>query len=225
MKKFTKVALTIATIMFVVGVGCVVASFATGLTWEKLGIMVQNGEFNFSIGESENATNEIKTCRDLDVEFGAGTLKISYADVNQIEVKNDGIKNLKTYTEGDTVYIKDGRGIGINSGTGTVEILIPQGHQFDEVDLDIGAGQVTVMNLDARELNAEVGAGELYVQLVGADTDYNYQTECGVGEIEIGATSVGGMGNTQKHNNPGATRFLDLECGVGHIKIDFLQNY
>ena len=227
MRKFTKVVLIIAAIMFVAGVGCVMASFAMGLTWGKLDNMVKNGKFNFSIGnsftigESKDVTNDVEACRNLDVEFGAGALNISYADVEQIEVKKDGIKSLKTYTEGDTFYIEGSGGVGIHSGTGTVEVLIPHGHQFSEVDLEIGAGEVTIMNLDAQEMTAEVGAGQLHVQLVGTETDYNYETECGIGEIKIGANSVGGMGNTQERTNPGATRFLDLECGVGQIQIDF----
>ena len=61
----------------------------------------------------------------------------------------------------------------------------------------------------------------MYIELVGVESDYNYEAQCGMGDIKVGTTSVSGMGGSKEINNPGANRFMDLECGMGEIQIEF----
>ena len=91
----------------------------------------------------------------------------------------------------------------------------------EALDIEVGAGQAELMNLDVKYLNATTGAGQITAELVGSEKDYNYDAECGIGEIVIGDNSYGGFGRDTHVENPGADRVLDIECGVGQIEIEF----
>lgn len=248
MKKFTKIAVVFAIIFAITGTICIIASFAMGLTWDKVSSMVNEGKFNFAfeidnfhIGGSEDSVVTVdEAFRNLDIEFGAGTLEVVYADVDEVEVQQENVHGFKQYVKDHTLHIEGGTKIGINTTSGTIVVRIPKDMTFDEVDLEfgageakltglvaksvdieVGAGEARLVGLDVKELNAETGAGELYLELVGSETDYSYDAECGIGEIKIGTTSVSGMGGSKEAHNPGANRYLDLECGMGQIQIEF----
>lgn len=248
MKKFTKVALVFAGLFAIIGLICVVASFALGLTWDKVSGMVREGKFNFAISndgiyveESEGIVTTVsEEFRNLDIEFSAGTLEVVYADVEEVEVQQENVSGFKRYVKEHTLHIEGGTKIGVNTAGGTIIVRIPKDMIFDEVDLEfgageakltglaansvdieVGAGEARLVGLDVKELNAETGAGELYVELVGSETDYNYDAECDIGEIKIGTTSISGLGGSKEVRNPGVNRHMDLECGVGQIQIEF----
>lgn len=246
MKKFTKISLIIATVMVVVGVFCLIGSVALGLTWGRFADMVKAGKFSFNvdldIGENNSFEEVTETCKNLDIELGAGVLEIYYGDVENIQIEQEDVPNFKSYIEDDTLHIEGGVRIGINTSGGKIALVLPKGMTFDEIELEVGAGEADVegltansvnievgageadiSKLDVKELNAEVGAGELYVKLVGKETDYSYDIECGIGEIQIGDNSYGGLGRTKNITNSGSTRFLDIECGVGEIQIEFQE--
>lgn len=248
MKKFTKIALIFASLFAIIGLILVVASFALGLTWDKVSGMVREGKFNFAIstdglyvGENEGTFITVEEeFRNLDIEFKAGTLEVVYADVDEVEVQQENVPGFKRYVKDHTLHIEGGTKIGVNTSGGTIIVRIPKDMTFDEVDLEfgageakfiglvansvdieLGAGQVNLTGLAVKELNAEVGAGQLNMELVGSETDYNYDAECDIGEIKIGTTSISGLGGSKEVHNPGANRYMDLECGVGQIQIEF----
>lgn len=257
MKKITKVALVFAIIFAIVGTICIIASFAMGLTWDRLTGMVTEGKFNFAfehgdVHEDEKGVVKIpdekkgdvmipdESFRNLDIEFAAGTLEIVYADVEKVEVRRKNVTNFSCYVEEGTLHIEGGIKIGVNSNNGSIVVSIPRNTTFDEVDLEldagkasitglvansvdieVGAGEVNLKGLDTKTLDTGVGAGKLYIELIGEESDYNYDAECGMGEIKIGTASISGMGGSKETNHPGASRFMDLECGMGEIQIEF----
>lgn len=177
----------------------------------------------------------------LDIDLVTGILDIRYDDVDYISFDAARVPKYKCYVKDGTLYVEGGTKV-VNQTTGKITITIPYGISFDEVDLQIGAGEAnveqlvatemdiqvgagkaTVYELDVKELNAETGAGQLYAELVGSQMDYNYDIECGIGEIQIGDSSYGGIGSEQHVENPKAGRSVELECGIGEIQIDFQE--
>lgn len=256
MKKFTKIALILATVFLFIGLFCVIGSVAMGLTWGTFSNMVYEGKFNFGaedVGNIENKGSvDMNTSNDstvgqeiydsLDIEFGYGTMKISYGDVEQIQIEQENVKNYKCYVDDGTLHIEGNlnANIGIGKKDGKIVIVIPNDMVFNEVDLElgaglaeitglvannvdieVGAGQMNITGLDAQKINAETGTGKLYAELVGKETDYSYNLECGIGKLKVGDSSYGGLGAEQNISNSGATRFLDLECGIGELQIEF----
>ena len=248
MKRFIKLSLGLASFFVIVGVISMIAAFALGFDWNQLVEMAQNGELAIQKDDSsENISffkyekhHEHSDCKNLDIEFSAGTLNIYYDEVEEIQVEQEGIKDFSSKVDGHTLEIRGSKNNFLKGSKGYVTIIIPEGCIFEEVDMEIGAGQAEIsdlcaealdievgagqaelVNLDVKYLNATAGAGQITAELVGSEKDYNYDAECGIGEIVIGDNSYGGFGRDTHVENPGADRVLDIECGVGQIEIEF----
>lgn len=247
MRKFTKAALIITVVLVVLGLACLTASFAMGYTWNSFADMVRGGKLSISFGNEEDGDIDDtriveEACKSLDIELKAGMLEVYYDDVEHIRVQQKDVRGFRCFVEKDTLYIEGGARLGSNHSGGTVVLVIPQNMIFDEADLEIGAGEANVRglaanevhvgvgageanitNLDAGRLDAEAGAGQIYAELTGTEEDYNYDVECGIGEVKIGDRSFEGLGKEQNITHSGAKRFLDVECGIGQIQIEFMK--
>lgn len=195
--------------------------------------------------ETDKEYTEIKEkYNSLDIEFGYGVLEITYGDVEQIQIKQENVKKYKCYVDEGTLHIEGNlkANISIGNQEGKIVIVVPNNMVFDEVDFEIGvgqadvsgliankvdielgAGEMNITKLDAKEVNVETGAGELYAEVVGKQTDYSYNLECGIGQLKIGDSTYSGLGTEQNISNPGAERFADIECGIGEIEIKFQE--
>lgn len=120
----------------------------------------------------------------------------------------------------------------MDHGAGALEII---DSKFSKADIDGGAGMIQIenSNLNNLELDAGVGKveieasitgnsqincgiGEIDVILIGASDDYQIRTEKGIGSVEIAGIK---QKNGTVYGN-GDNR-LDLEGGIGRIKVDF----
>lgn len=90
------------------------------------------------------------------------------------------------------------------------------------LDMEVGAGEAGVTNLTVWNLNLEVGVGEANVQVNGAENDFNYRIECGVGEVVVGNKSYGGLGAEQTIKNQESSYMIDIECGIGSVDVQFM---
>ena len=282
MKLFTKIALGIAGFFAGMAVICAIIAFSMGFTTNDFMDMVYAGKFQFDFGNDieihlfdeddeielnhttghhgshHDATEESST--KLDVEYGAGKLEIYYSDVSNITVEQEGVKDFRAEQEGDTFFVEGGLGI-TNNSKASLRILIPEGMQFEEIDLEIGAsdanirdlkaeeidivvgagvanisnvnanvlnlevgaGQANIQNLQVRTLDLETGVGKVNVEIFGAESDYNYNVECGIGEVKVGNHSYSGLGAEQNITNPNALYQMDIECGIGEVDVHFTK--
>lgn len=248
MKKFTKIAIILAGVFVGIGLFSVIGAVAMGVSWKDFTSMVNEWKFNFGVEDIDLSQSKqdnqqtMENYHNLDVEFGYGVLEITYGDVEQIQIKQENVDKYQCYIEEETLYIEGNlkTNIGIGKHDGQIVIVVPNGTVFDEVDLEfgagkakvsdliankmdieLGAGEMDITKLDVNEFNVETGAGKLYAELVGKQTDYSYNLECGIGQLKIGDSTYTGLGTEQKISNPGAERFADIECGVGEIEIEF----
>ena len=248
MKKFTKIAIILAGVFVGIGLFSVIGAVAMGVTWKDFTSMVNEGKFNFGVDDIDLSQSKqdnqqtMENYHNLDVEFGYGVLEITYGDVDQIQIKQEDVEQYQCYIEEETLHSEGNlkTNIGIGKHDGKIVIVIPidmifqevdfqigagqadvSGLKANQVDIEVGAGKMNITNLDVKELNVETGAGKLYAELVGKQTDYSYNLECGIGQLKIGDSTYTGLGTEQKISNPGAERFADIECGVGEIEIEF----
>ena len=180
-------------------------------------------------------------CRNLDVEFGAGKLEIYYGDVEEIHIDYEHVVGFESKMKDGTLRIEGALGVSDNSDA-SLTIIIPKGMEFENIDLEIGAseaiirdlkaenlnvavgvGAATLHNLNVKELDAETGVGELNIELVGTEADYSYDLDCGIGAVTIGENSYGGFGASQSVKNPDAKCHMDIECGIGEVKVTFVE--
>jgi len=253
MKRFTKVALIIAAVVGGIGICCLVGAVAKGLTWGMVADIATDGRFSFGPedladlgigdGQTKGSVTEVEeTFGSLDVELGAGKVEIGYADVEKVEVEQEETSGFRCYVEEATLHIEGGKKFGVNNNRAKIVIRIPRNYTFAEFELDVDAGKATVdgivaneasidvdagkaeiKKLDAKKVNTSVDAGELSLEVVGKKENYSYNLECDVGTIRIGEESYTGLGTEKKINNPNAERFLEADCDVGNVHVNFTE--
>lgn len=252
MKKLTKVALIIAAIVGVIGICCLVGAASLGLTWGTFTDMVEDGKFNFgpedtlNIGKDGKADGSLIEVKEdfnsIDVDFEAGDLKIYYDNVETVQIQQENVKGFKCYVDEGTLHVEESRGIKIVDTNRSITIRVPKDYSFTEFELEVGAGEatvdgvianeaslsvgagkITITNLDAKEVDVSADTGELYLEVVGKQEDYSYNLECDIGELQIGQESYTGLGTEKKINNPNATRFVEADCDIGKVQIDFTE--
>lgn len=108
--------------------------------------------------------------------------------------------------------------ISITVGAGEADISSITAKQFE---LEVGAGKATVAQLTVDELDVEAGLGEVNIALNGVQEEYNYSVECGIGTVVVGENSYSGLGAEQNVKYEGATKRINVECGIGKVKVKF----
>ena len=131
--------------------------------------------------------------QELEIEMGAGTVYLN----RDIETEK----------------------LSVEMGAGEFESKNPVTAR--EADLEIGTGSMTFADLSAKKISGECGLGELDLTMTGTQEDYNYDLECGVGNLDVGSDSYSGLGREKTISNKGADRKLDLECGMGNVSANF----
>ncbi len=206
----------------------------------------------FGIGDRQNETKDAQAkgsvtqveeaFGSLDVELGAGKVEISYADVEKVEVEQEETPGFRCYVEESTLHVEGGKKFGANYNNAKIVIRIPRNYSFAEFELkvdageatvdgivaneasiDVDAGKATIKKLDAKEVDASADAGELYIEIVGKKEDYSYNLECDIGTIRIGGESYTGLGAEKKIKNLNAERFLEADCDVGNVQVEFTE--
>lgn len=107
----------------------------------------------------------------------------------------------------------------VSVGAGTLENygIVTAG----QTDIEAGVGTVELTDLDADYIEAECGVGMMSLDVAGRKEDYNYRISCGVGSVLLGEDEFTGLGSTKKVDNNGASRKMQLECGMGTLEVDF----
>ena len=121
-----------------------------------------------------------------------------------------------------TVYLNrdiDTEKLSVEMGAGEFDSKNPV--TAKEADLEIGTGSMTFADLSAKKISGECGLGELDLTMTGTQEDYNYNLECGVGNLDVGSDSYSGLGREKSISNTGADRKVDLECGMGNVSVNF----
>lgn len=143
------------------------------------------------------------------------TVKVSYpkeTTFREAEISMDaGVLDLRSNFAANSLDIAIGAGEFKNSGSITAM----------EADLEVGTGTMELTGLDAREISGECGMGTMDLEVSGQKSDYSYTLECGIGSIQIDGDEYSGLAQEKQIDNPGASRYIDLECGIGTINVAF----
>ena len=165
-------------------------------------VTVKESSDTFKVRSTKKLSKTRKVCisypedvklQELEIEMGAGTVYL----------------NRDIETEKLSVEMGAGEFDSKNSVTA------------EEADLEIGTGSMTFADLSAKKISGECGLGELDLTMTGTQENYNYDLECGVGNLDVGSDSYSGLGREKSISNTGADRKLDLECGMGNVSVNF----
>lgn len=128
---------------------------------------------------------------EFDLEFGAGVANLSNVKADEVSIEV---------------------GVGVINLTDV---------EAGAMTLEVGTGELVAKNTSVQTLGIETGLGEADIEISGAETDYNYDIECGIGDVTVGEVSYGGMGAEQNVTNSGAGRYMDIACGMGAVNVHF----
>ncbi len=213
-------------IVFFVGAAC-----AGGISGAKS--IMENG--GITIGISSDDFDEWNTASEhtvsladmdepsLDLELGAGDFEIIESDVKDIVVKSS--KKINVSKNGDTIKIHTPEhfafvSIGFTEPHNNVTIEIPKGTKFEDVTMNIGAGELRCENITSDFLKMELGAGTISVEEY---TCNEAVFSVGAGEIIVGEGSAKdmdidvGMGSLISHGTVKGD--LDVDCGMGNVQM------
>lgn len=105
--------------------------------------------------------------------------------------------------------------LSVGTGNGHVENFTAR-----EADIDCGAGMISASGCASRTLEFDCGVGEIEYVAPGTEAHYDYDVNCGVGEVRIGSREYSGLGRSGQVNN-GMGRKIKIDCGVGSVTVDF----
>lgn len=112
------------------------------------------------------------------------------------------------------IYTKD---LSVEIGAGEVNL---DRFQADEAKFECGAGTITAQGDVRSSVDIHCGVGSVAYTAAGREEEYNYEIECGVGEILCGDSSYSGLGK-DRHIDNNADKDISVEGGVGSVIIDF----
>jgi len=137
----------------------------------------------------------------LDIDIASSNIEIKTG--NEFKVEASTKKDLICKQVDGKLKIEEKTSWFIhNTLMGDVVIYVPLGTILKEIDLDTGAGEIKLENIQAESLDLDHGAGVLKI----SNCNFNKtDIDGGAGEIEILGSRL---------NN------LDLDCGVGKVKME-----
>ena len=121
-----------------------------------------------------------------------------------------------------TVYIEELDGVGeLNLNVDAGEIVVGN-FIADEAELTCGAGRIDASGVCSREIDIECGAGEINLTINEKRERYNYEIDCGLGEVIIDNKRFSGLGDKEIYENK-AAKEMSIECGMGSVLVTFMQ--
>ncbi|MFP3155247.1 DUF4097 domain-containing protein [Lachnospiraceae bacterium ZAX-1] len=170
--------------------------------------------------------------KSFDLEINGGKIVIEETQDEEIgvEVEYRSIfgsftRNIKSELDNHTLKICDtNKRKWIRQKNAYVTIRVPEGIQFNRIDMEIGAGVIQLdTSLHAKDIHIEVGAGELISKKVQLTADKSLNLSVGTGNVSLYHAAANKM---KIHNGVGETKVkeataqkISINNGVGNVDI------
>ncbi len=159
----------------------------------------------------------------LHVEIGGCALEILDSQDGSARVVAENVGKFQIYQKGNEFKITSTRKAKENAEDSRITLYLPAGYSWQEVNLEVGVGQILAEGLKVNKLNIFVSAGE--IRLSGMEVG-SLGAEVGVGNFVAQGSITGGieaecaMGNLELQLAGSRTDYdYELKCVAGNIKI------
>ena len=224
-------AIAFAIFLSVNIIGGIITAIFFGLSMFDINFKIKN---NSSITTSEEivVSQNYDNIENLKIEIGYSKLEIKQGEEFKVEsnTKNEAITMKK---QGDTLTIREDSTWNIFNDDidSHIIITIPENYYFEKVKIEAGSGEINISDIETKEFNMEVGAGNVIISniLVEKKTDI----DGGAGKVVIKDSNLNdldldvGVGEFQILN----TQVLDnsnIDAGIGKLEISLkgsLEDY
>lgn len=149
--------------------------------------------------------------KEAEIHAGASNIYISQMSAKEFEVEvGAGHVEINRLT---AEYAEFDVGVG--------EIVVDYGNVY-ECDTNVDMGNFEYSGMILRHGDVECNTGNAEYHLERDVEAYNYEIECGLGNVDIGNESFSGLG-IEKHINNHVQENFEIECNVGNVSIDSLN--
>ena len=177
----------------------------------------------------------------LKLQIAGCSLVIEESEDEQIWLEAKNMEGLQCFTEGETLTLLASRtNIGGLITTSEIKLYLPKGYVFEKgVEMELGAGEIRGKGLAADEIRIAVGAGNIdcsgnirqsailqcalgniTLKPEGRETDFDYEIDCAMGNIDLNGTEYAGFAKSKSIKN-GAEKHIEASCSMGNIDINF----
>ncbi len=200
--------------------------------------------------------------RDLEIEVGACGLEVQDSEDGDFHIKVQNAGGYQGYVKDGTLHLKSIRSTTWGDGIKCrIKLYVPEDVTFDKVELalgagliewksmvrasdleiELGAGEISLAELAVGKLEAEVGMGSLEasgdirekadvtcamgnidLDLEGAANSFNYEVEVAAGSVDIDGRVYSGLAKDKDIDNH-ASKDISVECAMGNISISFYE--
>lgn len=189
--KYLSIALAVFLIVSIFsGLIGVVGMLSTGGSWFGDGLLDKSKEYQIS--------GDI-----TDMEIEVSVAKLTIVEAEEFRVASN-LKHLTVKEEGGCLVIDEKKSTWRNvSNKAEITVYIPEGYEFDEVDMELGVGETTVESLSVTgNMELTGGVGEIAIR---DSALHNLDVDMGVGELNLTGKVTGDC---------------QLGCGVGSVKLN-----
>ena len=160
-----------------------------------------------NIGETADiiiSIPEDKIINNLNIEAGAGAIKLEKITINNIELElGAGKTDIK-----ELIILKN---TDISGGTGQLNLL---NSKINNLDIELGMGELNLSGQILGNSQIECGVGNSNITLFGTEKDYKLNISAGIGNIKLNNKKI----NTETIYGTGDNK-ISLSGGIGNISI------
>lgn len=172
---------------------------------------------------------DARNIRKMEIEAGACVCTIRKKETadGQIDIIASGTGGCNYSVKGSTLYIEGFSGwswkdaVSQNLNDNQIEIWIPAGSSLEELEMEVGAGEMNISGINLNKLKTEVGAG----MLVLSDMEIrDISVDVGAGKMEAYGITAGeaefsvAMGECTYQGNIAGK--LEAECAMGNMLLE-----
>lgn len=206
--------------------------FAFSIFGVNLGIVEIRDNISNDTTEQIQFSKTYENIENINIEVGYSKLEIKQGTQLRVEAKS--VNNTFSVKKiSDTLNIKDNQDWNIFNSDISSEIIItiPENTLFEKVKVEAGSGEVKLSNLQTKNFDFEVGAGNVTISNINVEKKTSI--DGGAGKVIVQDSSLNnldldvGVGEFNLLN----TRLLDntdIDAGVGKLEISLkgsLEDY
>lgn len=239
MKTFKKVCMILISVTAVAGIGCIIAAFVMGADPRQ----IRNYAEGKTSGKLQTEERNIRAdqIRKLNIDIGSGDVKLQNGNQDRLIIKKKGSwEPVILKSDGEIEIKQKSRHFKLFwfQSNDEITVILPKGVTFekvsmdcgngdiasdslnitDELDIDCGSGDIDLTTITTSKTEIDLGSGDITLTMAGTEKDYNYNIDCGNGDVKIGDIL---FEDDLKKRNINALRWINIDCGSGNLTIDF----
>ncbi len=167
----------------------------------------------------------LEDVKQLTLEVGGITVLMESGDVSECEITGENIDKMQAYTEAGRMYIIAINSDVMNTKDSTLHIVFPKDFAFEKMEMEMGAGELKMLDYNCQTLKCEMGAGKLTMD--NAYVSGDAKIECGAGEVNFQGVIEGNLeavcaaGNLEMKlsNTDMDDHNYKMECAAGNLEV------